>query len=157
MKNIALLLLACASFTACSLRINCSSDCAAKPPEKTAIAACKQVLDAQVVAWNSGNIEAFAAGYRKAPDIVMASKGGVELGFDAVVAGYRKSYGTPELMGTLRFDSVSYVTLSADETMVLGAWHLKRVSDEPHGRFALVLRLFPEGWRIVLDYTSELP
>jgi ketosteroid isomerase-like protein len=31
---------------------------------------------------------------------------------------------------------------------------LERKSDEPHGKFTLLFRKLPEGWRIVLDHTS---
>jgi len=37
---------------------------------------------------------------------------------------------------------------------VLGAWKLKRAKDEPHGRFTLIFRRLPEGWKIVHDHTS---
>lgn len=133
------------------------TSCALTPAEEAAIAGCRQVLDAQVEAWNRGDLDGFAAGYRKAPDLVFAGKDGVRLGFDAMLEGYRRNYSTRERMGTLSFDSVSFVWLSDTEMMVLGAWKLARAADTPHGRFAIVLRSFPEGWRIVLDYTSSLP
>ncbi|MSR75615.1 MAG: nuclear transport factor 2 family protein [Planctomycetes bacterium] len=159
-KSSSLLLLALLCLlSACSLQLTASSTdcCAAVPPSESAIAACRSVLNAQVVGWNSGSIDAFAAGYHKAPDIVMASSEGVGLGYDSMLSHYKSSYGTPALMGQLRFESLSFVTLNDTEILCFGAWHLKRTQDEPHGRFALVMRSFPEGWRITLDYTSVLP
>ena len=39
-------------------------------------------------------------------------------------------------------------------SLALGRWELKRASDSPHGRFTLILRKTPDGWRIVHDHTS---
>jgi ketosteroid isomerase-like protein len=44
--------------------------------------------------------------------------------------------------------------LSPDAAAVLGRWRLKRANDEPHGRFTLIFKRLPEGWRIVHDHTS---
>jgi ketosteroid isomerase-like protein len=44
--------------------------------------------------------------------------------------------------------------LSPDAAVVLGRWRLKRANDEPHGRFTLIFKRLPEGWRIVHDHTS---
>jgi len=44
--------------------------------------------------------------------------------------------------------------LSPDAAVVLGRWRLARANDEPHGRFTLIFRRMPEGWRIVHDHTS---
>jgi ketosteroid isomerase-like protein len=40
---------------------------------------------------------------------------------------------------------------------VLGRWSLKQANDEPHGRFTLIFKRVPEGWRIVHDHTSAAP
>jgi hypothetical protein len=47
--------------------------------------------------------------------------------------------------------------LSKDAAVAIGRWELKRAEDRPHGRFTLILRRLPEGWRIVLDHTSAAP
>jgi ketosteroid isomerase-like protein len=60
-------------------------------------------------------------------------------------------------MGTLAFSDIEITPLSADAAVVLGRWHLKRANDEPHGRFTLIFRRLPEGWRIVHDHTSAAP
>jgi beta-aspartyl-peptidase (threonine type) len=39
--------------------------------------------------------------------------------------------------------------------MAVGRWRLKRNKDQPHGRFTLLFRKLPEGWRIVHDHTSS--
>jgi ketosteroid isomerase-like protein len=44
--------------------------------------------------------------------------------------------------------------LSDDSAVALGSWQLKRATDEPHGRFTLIFRRLPDGWKIVHDHTS---
>jgi ketosteroid isomerase-like protein len=47
--------------------------------------------------------------------------------------------------------------LSSDSAVASGRWNLKRENDQPHGRFTLILKRLPEGWRIVHDHTSAAP
>jgi ketosteroid isomerase-like protein len=57
-------------------------------------------------------------------------------------------------MGTLSFSNIEVTMLSPDAAVVLGLWRLERANDEPHGRFTLIFKRLPEGWRIVHDHTS---
>jgi len=57
-------------------------------------------------------------------------------------------------MGTLTFSNLEITSLSNDSAIALGAWKLKRANDEPRGRFTLIFRRFPDGWKIVHDHTS---
>jgi ketosteroid isomerase-like protein len=60
-------------------------------------------------------------------------------------------------MGTLTFSELEITLLSPDAAVVLGHWRLKRAKDQPHGRFTLIFKHLPEGWRIVHDHTSAAP
>jgi ketosteroid isomerase-like protein len=44
--------------------------------------------------------------------------------------------------------------LGPASAIALGRWELKRANDNPHGRFTLIFRHTPDGWRIVHDHTS---
>ena len=57
----------------------------------------------------------------------------------------------------LTFSDLEITSLSADAAVVLGRWQIHRSTDEPSGRFTLILRKFKEGWRIVHDHTSSAP
>ena len=57
-------------------------------------------------------------------------------------------------MGTLTFSEIEVTPLSADSALVLGRWTLQRANDKPHGRFTLIFKRLPDGWRIVHDHTS---
>ena len=60
-------------------------------------------------------------------------------------------------MGTLAFSDIEVTMLSPDAAVVLGRWALKRATDQPHGRFTLIFKRLPEGWRIIHDHTSAAP
>jgi len=115
----------------------------------------RAVLDAQVAAWNRGDLEAFMAGYWRSPELVFCS-GAVTKGWDATLERYRKRYQAEgREMGQLRFESLELQLLGPDGAFARGEYWL-RMSDgkEPHGRFTLVLRRIQGAWRIVHDHTS---
>ncbi len=133
------------------------SACSTTPVAATdhpGFAACRALLEAQDAAWNRGDIKTFAEGYRKSPSLVFAGRTSVDLGFDQMLARYQRGYPTAERMGQLTFSDLRFTALGSEEVSCTGAWHLTRAGDQPHGHFVLVFALFPEGWRIVLDYTS---
>ena len=60
-------------------------------------------------------------------------------------------------MGTLSFEQLEFQTLGKDAMQVLGIWKLARDNQPLEGRFTLVLRRFPDGWKIIHDHTSKTP
>jgi beta-aspartyl-peptidase (threonine type) len=117
----------------------------------------RAVLDAQVEAWNRGDLEAFMAGYWRSPDLVFCSGATVTRGWDETLARYRKRYQSEgREMGRLRFDGLEILPLGADAALARGAWrlHLKD-GTEPHGLFTLLLRRLDGAWRVVHDHTSS--
>ncbi len=117
-------------------------------------AAIRAVVDAQVVAWNRGDIDAFMAGYARSPKTTFVSGDEVMHGWQTVRDRYAKKYDSHEKMGTLTFSGLTITPLCADAAIVLGSWSLQLKDEQPHGKFTLLFRKLPEGWRIVLDHTS---
>jgi uncharacterized protein (TIGR02246 family) len=114
----------------------------------------RAVLDAQVAAWNRGDIEGFMRGYAQSADTTFTSGETLTRGWQTVLDRYKKNYDTREKMGTLTFSELEIKSLGKDGAVVLGRWQLKRTADEPKGRFTLILRRMREGWRITHDHTS---
>ena len=112
------------------------------------------VLDAQAAAWNGGQIDGFMAGYAKSEKTTFVSGDEVTHGWQTVRDRYAKKYDSRAKMGTLTFSGLTITPLCPDVAMVLGSWSLQRAKDQPHGKFTLLFRKLPEGWRIVLDHTS---
>jgi len=115
------------------------------------------VLRAQQDAWNRGDIDGFMNGYARSASTVFVSEDTIRRGWETVRERYRKKYSDRAKMGTLAFSDLEIMLLSPDAGVVLGRWSLKRANDQPHGRFTLIFKRLPEGWRIVHDHTSSAP
>lgn len=120
-------------------------------------ASARTVLDAQVEAWNRGDLEGFMAGYWRSPDLVFCSGDTVTKGWDETLARYRKRYQAEgREMGRLRFEGIEVIPLGEDAALARGAWRLVMTDGkEPHGLFTLLLRRQDGAWRIVHDHTSS--
>jgi ketosteroid isomerase-like protein len=115
-----------------------------------------KVLLAQERAWNKGDIDAFASGYKNSPDTLFI---GSELyhGYDQMLGRYKKSYPDKATMGLLSFSDLQPRALDDKYAIVTGHFSLER--DKKHGGpasgiFSLVFEKTDEGWKIILDHTS---
>ena len=117
----------------------------------------RSVLDAQVEAWNRGDLEGFMATYWRSPDLVFCSGSTVTKGWDETLARYRNRYQSEgREMGKLRFDAIEVIPLGEDAALARGAFRLVMTDGkEPHGLFTLLLRRIDGAWRIVHDHTSS--
>ena len=128
--------------------------CSAPEQASSSVAEIQSVLTAQQDAWNRGDIDAFMNGYARSASTVFVSDDEVRRGWEPVRDRYRVKYSDRAKMGMLNFSEIEVTMLSPDAAVVLGRWRLKRANDEPHGRFTLIFKRLPEGWRIVHDHTS---
>lgn len=131
--------------------------CAAPEQASNSVAEIEAVLTAQQDAWNRGDIDEFMNGYAQSASTVFISEDEVTRGWETVRDRYRAKYSDRAKMGTLSFSEIEVTMVSPDTAIVLGRWRLKRANDEPHGRFTLIFKRLPEGWRIVHDHTSAAP
>src|SRR2546425_9336608 len=117
--------------------------------------AIKAVMDAQAAAWNRGDLEGYMDGYDRSSNTEFVGGDRIIRGWQTVLDRYRRNYNSREKMGVLTFSDLEISILSKDAALVLGRWHLKRASDEPHGTFTLLFRKTRAGWRIVHDHSSS--
>jgi uncharacterized protein (TIGR02246 family) len=119
-------------------------------------AAVRAVLDAQVEAWNRGNLERFMEGYWRSPDLVFQSGATVTRGWQATLERYRRRYQSEgKEMGRLRFEELDLQPLGPDAVFIRGRWHLTmKDGSEPNGLFTLLARRIDGEWKIVHDHTS---
>jgi len=133
---------------------------APRPPvagEAEIEAAVRAVLDAQVEAWNQGDIRGFMDGYSRRDTLIMASGGVLRRGWQDVYYAYVRNYPDQEAMGMLSFEDIHVRPLTPEVALAYGVWRLRRVDDEPMGLFSLVFLQTPEGWKIIHDHTSSAP
>ena len=114
----------------------------------------RAVLTEQSAAWNRGDIDGFMEGYARSSKTIFVSGDEVTSGWQTVRDRYAKKYNSRKKMGVLSFSGLTITPLCDDAAIVLGSWSLQRKGDRPHGKFTLLFRRLPEGWRIVLDHTS---
>ena len=128
---------------------------AAGKDEAKTISTIRAVMDAQVAAWNRGDIAGFMDGYWRSDETLFISGDSVTRGWQTVLDRYKKGYDTREKMGTLSFTEVEIKPINKDTAVAIGRWQLTRAGDTPRGRFTLIFRRVKEGWRIVHDHTSS--
>jgi ketosteroid isomerase-like protein len=122
----------------------------------------RNVMTAQVAAWNRGDIPAFMQAYENSPETTFIGAT-LRKGYAPILAHYLKAYSSPEQMGTLSFGDLEVRLLpgSCGQTelaVVTGAFHLERKAKgeakKDDGIFSLVWRKGPQGWKILVDHTS---
>lgn len=116
----------------------------------------KHLLVSQIDAWNSGNLQAFMAGYWRSPDLTFFSGITITKGWEPTLQRYQQRYqGEGKEMGQLEFQDLKIDLMGRRAAVVTGKWQLT-LSDgkKPGGLFTLVFKRMPGGWRIVHDHTS---
>jgi len=88
------------------------------PVDRTSILA---VLDAQVAAWNRGDLAGYMDGYAKTDRLIFTSGGHVRTGWQSAFDHYQAKYGRDRsAMGKLAFEVLDVQPLGADGAVVLG-------------------------------------
>ena len=150
---------AAAGLAACALLASCEPPALEEqPPEfdpQTVAAAVLQVLDAQVEAWNEGDVEGFMDGYVRSEELRFTSGGEVRRGWRNTLERYRQTYPDRAAMGTLAFEELDVRVLSEHAANVFGRFRLTREADAPTGLFTLHFERHGERWLIVADHTSS--
>lgn len=117
--------------------------------------AIRAVLAKQAVDWNSGDLDAFATGYKNSPDILfIGSK--ISRGYSQMLERYRTFYSTREKMGTLTYSDIEIQPLDEHFATATGMFHLERTAaggGDASGTYLLVFEKTPQGWKIVRDVT----
>jgi ketosteroid isomerase-like protein len=131
--------------------------CGSNPAKDDTASQVRAVLQAQQTAWNRGDIESFMDGYERAETTTFVSGDELTRGWQTVLDRYRKRYTTRDQMGTLAFSDLDVQPLDSSYALADGRWQLTRANDTPHGRFTLIFRRTPEGWRIMHDTTTSAP
>jgi len=143
------------SFILSSLLL-CALSAPAQNSQSTSEPAVRQVLERQQEAWNHHDLESFMTGYWNSPELTFFSGARIYSGWQSTIERYRKTYQSEgREMGKLEFSDLKIDALAPDAAFVRGAWRLTMSEGKtPHGLFTLILRKFPDGWKIVHDHTS---
>ena len=125
-------------------------------------AAIRAGMQAQVDAWNRGDVGAFMQTYEDSAETTFIGFT-VRKGYQQILKRYQESYTTREEMGMLTFSELDVRLLpngcgETEIALVTGKYHLQRdkrgEAKKDDGVFSLVWRKGQQGWKIVLDHTS---
>lgn len=118
--------------------------------------AISRVLQEQTNAWNRQDLEGFMAGYWNSPELTFFSGAHEAKGWQAALDRYKQSYlSAGHEMGKLEFANLRIEMLGSEAAFVRGEFHLTMPDGKtPHGLFTLIVRKFPEGWKIVHDHSA---
>ena len=147
----------CITIVSCTLLAMAVAVFAAPEQTENSATQIRSVLQAQQDSWNRGDIDGFMKGYARSASTVFISGDTIRRGWKTVRDRYKQKYSDRAKMGTLVFSDLEITPLSSDFAVASGRWGLKRANDQPHGRFTLILKRLPEGWRIIRDHTSAAP
>ncbi len=115
-----------------------------------------KVLTAQERAWNHGDLDTFAQGYKDSPDILFVGSQ-ISRGYAQMLDDYRHNYPNKEAMGQLSFSDLEPRLLDERFAVVLGKYHLERgrkAGGPAEGVFSLVFEKTDKGWKIIVDHTT---
>jgi ketosteroid isomerase-like protein len=116
----------------------------------------RATLDAQVAAWNSGDVKGFMAGYAPLESTTFLSGTTLTRGHTTVSERFLARYPKGN-MGTLAFESVEITALPGGEA-AYAVGRFKLTGDvRQSGMFTLVLRRFGGRYLVVHDHTSADP
>jgi uncharacterized protein (TIGR02246 family) len=107
--------------------------------------------------WNRGDLEAFVTDYEDAPETTFIGREVVRGGTKAILDRYRRRYPNRDAMGTLTFSEIETRPLAPGLVLATGKYDLKRSAaggGDASGRFTLVVRKTPAGWKIIHDHSS---
>jgi uncharacterized protein (TIGR02246 family) len=115
-----------------------------------------KVLLKQERAWNRGDIDAFAEGYKNSPDTLFINSQ-IQRGYASMVEAYKRNYPTKEAMGELTFSDLEVHPIDDNVAVCIGRFRLdrsKKNGGNAQGLFSLVLEKTEQGWKIVVDHTT---
>ena len=113
-------------------------------------------FEAQMAAWNRGDIEGALALYLDTPDILWVSRAGADRGFAPFAADMRAEFaGHPEAMGTYAGEVLDALPLGPDHVALVLRWQITRDGTRLYGGVSTQVWQRIDGhWRIVLEHAS---
>jgi len=129
---------------------------------QSAEATIRNAMNAQVAAWNRGDIPAFMQSYEDSPETTFIGAQ-MRKGYQPILKRYQQSYSNKEQMGTLSFTDLDVRMLPSscgapEYAVVTGKFHLQRTTHgaaaKDDGIFSLVWHKGAHGWKIIVDHTN---
>ena len=115
-----------------------------------------KVLLAQEAAWNRGDLDAYLAFFKDAPD-TQAILGAPLRGLPAIRARFHSSFPHRDTLGTLEQSQVEVRALGETFALATGKYTLtrpKKFGGDGDGTFIEIFEKTPTGWQIIFTETT---
>ncbi len=114
-------------------------------------------LNAQIAAWNEGNLDAFMGIYWKSDHLKFISGVKMTKGWSSTLKRYREDYASDEGLGRLSVDKTDVEMITDDVAIVTGRFNHNKSGVNTGGAFSLVWKRINGQWRIVHDHSTADP
>jgi uncharacterized protein (TIGR02246 family) len=114
----------------------------------------RALFESGCVAWNRGDIDGYLADYGHSDKVRWVSEGTVRYGFEAIAAGFKVRFDSPDNMGRLEVANLEIQLLGESDALVFGAWIQTTRTARHHGAFTVHLKKIDGEWLIVSDHSS---
>lgn len=115
-----------------------------------------KIVLAQERAWNTGDLDAYLAVFKDAPDTEAILNGPVR-GLAAIRSAYHASFPNRDAMGTLEQSSVEVRELGANYALALGHYRLLRshkAGGAAEGSFTEIFEKTEQGWKLIFTQNT---
>ncbi len=116
--------------------------------------AIRAVLNAEQIAWNNGDIDAFMQGFWKSDSLQFMSARGINHGWQETMEGYKTRYPDLAAMGTLSYEILQVTPLSQVVFVVMGRYHLTRTIGNLDGVFTVIFKKIDGKWVAIYDHSA---
>ena len=118
-------------------------------------AAARAGLEAQIAAWNRGDLEAALRAYWDSPRMTWVSKSGVQRGFAAFAQGMRTDFADPAAMGTYSAEVLEARDVGPRAAVIVFRWQIMKNGRRAMGGTSTqIWREIDGSWRAVLEHAS---
>lgn len=114
------------------------------------------LFESGCAAWNRGDIDGYLAGYWHSDKVRWVSGGTVRHGFEAIAAGFKTRFDSPDNMGRLEVDNLEIQLLGENDALVFGAWIQTTPAARHHGVFTVHVKKIDDEWLFVSDHSSTI-
>ena len=114
----------------------------------------RAVFESGCAAWNRSDIDGYLATYWNSDKVRWVSEGTVHYGFEAIAAGFKDRFDSPDNMGRLEVANLEIQLLGENDALVFGAWIQTTPAARRHGVFTVHVKKMDGEWLIVSDHSS---
>ncbi len=115
----------------------------------------KAALNAQIAAWNAGDLESAMAAYWNSPQMLWVSRAGVEKGYQPVLEGYRKDFADKSKMGVYSYEPLHIERLSNASVYYVFRWKIELNGKKTMGGISSqVWKKINKKWMIAVEHAS---